>query len=141
MKQFKDILKAKRKEIEMKQYELAKELGLTPQAISNLEQGSIPTFFTTDAIADYFECSVDELCGRTGYTYTPPKKMLEFKDIIYKKILEYNRDFNGFAEKVGVGYSAVWGWVTGKTYPNLKTLCDIADVLECSVDELMGRKL
>ena len=64
MKQFKDILKAKRKEIEMKQYELARELGLTPQAICNLEQGSIPTFFTVDAIADYFECSVDELMGR-----------------------------------------------------------------------------
>lgn len=140
MTRFKDNLRAKRKELYLKQYELAEELGLTTQAISNIEKGSIPSFFTVDAIADYFKCSVDELCGRVGYRYTPPKKMMEFKDIIYKKIIEYDCDINDFAERVGVGYSAVWGWISGKSYPNLKILCVMADALECSVDELMGRK-
>ena len=118
MKQFKDILKTKRKDRDLKQSELAQEIGISTVSVSNWELGGIPTFFSIDALADFFECSVDELCGRTGYTYTPPKKMLEFKDIIYKKIREYNCDLNAFAEKIGVGYSAVWGWVTGKTYPN-----------------------
>ena len=85
MKQFKDILKTKRKDRDLKQSELAQEIGISTVSISNWELGGIPTFFSIDALADFFECSVDELCGRTGYTYTPPKKMLEFKDIIYKK--------------------------------------------------------
>lgn len=140
MKDFPSILRAKRKELEMKQSELAEELGMTTQAISNIELGTIPSFFTIDTIANYFKCSVDELVGREGYQYTPPKKMIEFKDIIYKKIREYDCDINVFAKKIGVSYSTVWGWISGRTYPNLKMLCDMADAIECSVDELMGRK-
>lgn len=141
MEQFKDIVKAKRKELELKQRELADELGISYMTVSHWELGAIPTFFLTDALADFFGCSVDELCGRTGYTYNPPKKMREFKDILYDKLFEKNIDYNVFAEMIGVGYNAVWGWTSGRTYPNLKMLCDIADALGCSIDELMGRKL
>lgn len=34
----------------------------------------------------------------------------------------------------------VWAWENGKQVPNGYYLCALADVLECSVDELLGRK-
>ncbi len=141
MEKFKDILKAKRKDLYLRQKEVAEAIGVATKSVSDWELGGIPTFFSIDALADFFECSVDELCGRTGYTYTPPKKLREFKDILYDKLFEKKIDYKAFAVMVGVSYNAVWSWTSGQTFPNLKLLCDIADTLECSIDELMGRKI
>ncbi len=141
MKDFPSKLRAKRKAIEVNQGELAKALGVCHASVNHWEMGdATPTFFATDAIADYFECSVDELIGREGYNYTPPKKMREFKDILYDKMVKNNFTFKTLAEAIGVCHTAIRNWTSGKSYPDLKQLCAFADAFECSIDELMGRK-
>lgn len=42
-----------------------------------------------------------------------------------------------FGDKTGknVGF-----WEKGRSLPSAYSLCDLADVFECSVDELLGRK-
>lgn len=141
MEQFKNILKSKRKDAEMTQSDLAKELGIVCKTISDWELGTIPTFFAVDDVANFFKCSVDELCGRSKYEYRPFKKMREFKDILTEKMYEKGYVYETLGVASGVGLQAIWSWANGRTYPNLKHLCALSDALECSIDELMGRKL
>ena len=47
------------------QYALAKALGITSQAVVAWEQGrSTPTTAMVIKLADFFECSTDEVLGR-----------------------------------------------------------------------------
>lgn len=43
------------------------------------------------------------------------------------------------AKKLNIAQSAVAAWETGKAFPKAETLIALADVLDCSVDELLGR--
>ena len=43
-----------------------------------------------------------------------------------------------FADKLGVSYQSVSRWENGTTYPDIEFLPAIADILSCSVDDLMG---
>lgn len=45
------------------------------------------------------------------------------------------------ARLVGMSKSSVNMWERGEREPNLDTLCRIADVLNLSLDELLGRRL
>lgn len=140
MELFKSILRAKRKDIALRQCDMAKQLGVSTKTVSDWELGVIPNFFSVDALADLFGCSVDELVGRE-YKYTPPKKMREFKNILYGKMLEHNYTYDGLAKSSGVDDNTIRQWTSGKNFPNLKYLCKLSDVFQCSIDELMGRKL
>ena len=63
---FKNILKDLRLERGIKQKEVAKSCDISPQCISQLELGTrSPTGTTLIALADFFNCSVDYLLGRT----------------------------------------------------------------------------
>ena len=63
---FKNILKDLRIEKGVKQKEIAKSCDVSPQCISQLELGSrSPTGSTLIALAEYFNCSVDYLLGRS----------------------------------------------------------------------------
>lgn len=65
MKTMGEIIREKRKQKELKQYELAELLGCRCQQVSNWELNKdIPHLFTACDLADIFECSLDELCGR-----------------------------------------------------------------------------
>jgi transcriptional regulator with XRE-family HTH domain len=62
---FKDVLKRKRKDLRMSQIELAERVGVSNRSISEWEKGSRePTLFLLEALADFFECSLDELADR-----------------------------------------------------------------------------
>lgn len=61
-------LRELRKERQITQQDLAKILNLSIQTISGYETGyAQPTIDTLVAMADYFQCSVDELLGREDY--------------------------------------------------------------------------
>ena len=66
MDTFKNILKELRIEKGVKQKEVAENCDVSPQCISQLELGTrSPTGSTLIALAEYFNCSVDYLLGRT----------------------------------------------------------------------------
>ena len=65
MKQFKDILKEKRKALGLTQYEVADALGTSQSRVASWELGQhFPGFLNLADLADIFRCSVDELMGR-----------------------------------------------------------------------------
>ena len=68
MAKFGNILKKLRKDRCISQTELAKALGLSFSAISMYERGSRePDFETLEAIADFFNVSMDYLLGKTSF--------------------------------------------------------------------------
>lgn len=72
MGKFKNNLKDLRLEKGVKQKEVAKNCDISPQCISQLELGTRnPTGTTLVALADYFNCSVDYLLGRSEEFSSP----------------------------------------------------------------------
>ncbi len=68
MKTFGKILKKKRKAKHLAQWELGEELEVSQQIISTWEHElEHPSFENLIKLADFFECSLDELVGREGY--------------------------------------------------------------------------
>lgn len=65
---FGERLKALRKENHSNQKEIAKIIGSTQRKISYMEQGvTEPDLQTLIKLADYFDVSIDFLCGRKDY--------------------------------------------------------------------------
>jgi transcriptional regulator with XRE-family HTH domain len=63
---FAERIKTLRIKKNIKQSELGKIVGLSDNAISDIERGyRLTTMEKLDALADYFEVSVDYLMGRT----------------------------------------------------------------------------
>jgi transcriptional regulator with XRE-family HTH domain len=57
-----------RKEKSLSQHQLAKELGTSQANLSRWEQGlNQPSIIECWKIADYFDVSIDFLCGRKEY--------------------------------------------------------------------------
>lgn len=44
------------------------------------------------------------------------------------------------AERMGVKQASVSAWESGQAMPSAANLLKLADVLDCTVDELLGRK-
>ena len=44
------------------------------------------------------------------------------------------------ANRMGVKQASVSAWESGKTMPSAENLLKLADILECSVDALLGRE-
>jgi len=45
----------------------------------------------------------------------------------------------GLAEKVGISEQSLANWESRRFLPTVQSLCDLADVFGCTVDELLGR--
>ena len=75
---FKEILKDLRLEKDVKQKDVARECDVSPQCISQLEAGTrSPTGTTLVALANYFNCSIDYLMGRTDEYYNLEKMLVQ----------------------------------------------------------------
>lgn len=62
---FPELLKMLRAERKVSQGSLAKALGVTQQCVSEWELGRTePTLSALWKLADYFDMSIDEICGR-----------------------------------------------------------------------------
>lgn len=44
------------------------------------------------------------------------------------------------AERMGVKQASVSAWESGQAMPSAANLVKLADILDCSVDEILGRK-
>lgn len=74
---FSKQLQALRKQKGFTQEQLAKELGVSPQAVSKWENGSYPEGDLLPKLADFFEVSIDYLYGRAKKASTFEQEMLD----------------------------------------------------------------
>lgn len=83
MIKFNERLKYLRKSMQMSQQYLADKIGISKSSINMYERGERePSFETLEAIADFFNCDMDYLLGKTD---TPNK---------YKSFMESNPNIN-----------------------------------------------
>ena len=45
------------------------------------------------------------------------------------------------AEQMGVKQSSVCAWERGESYPTAQNILRLADIFQCSTDEVLGRKV
>ena len=65
--------------------------------------------------------------------------VLTIGEIIRRKRKAMGLTQRKLAEKAGATPLMVYNWEKGLFFPNVMSLCDLADVFGCSVDELLGR--
>ena len=76
MSLFGDRLRALRQEKSITQAELSKIIGISKSSINMYERGERePNFGNLNALADFFNCSVDYLLGRVEYPELVVKKV------------------------------------------------------------------
>ncbi|MDE5942889.1 MAG: helix-turn-helix domain-containing protein [Clostridia bacterium] len=102
---------------------------------------TLPSLENAIIIADYFNCSLDYLFGRSA---TNPEVLFKSAPPFseqFKKLLDENgktryrlcRDTH-FAEQ------SIDDWFHGKRLPSLQNIFDLADYFNCSLDYLIGRE-
>lgn len=113
-RKFKDILKDLRLETGLKQKDVAKACDVSAQCVSQLELGvRNPTGTTLAALADFFNCSIDYLMGRSEEYETvsssPPVKKGETKEeellSVYRTLPEdYQKHIVNYTKKLAELY-------------------------------------
>ncbi len=121
---------------------IAENTGIPVSCISLYVRGQqAPYVDSLIKLADYFNCSVDYLLGRTDepvlkkYKTCPPfpqriNELLEIYEYTSYKI--YNEG--------GISKSSYYEWKRGKSLPTVENLVKLANVLNCSIDFVLGRE-
>ena len=65
--------------------------------------------------------------------------MKTFGQILREKRQAKGWSLNELSKKIGVHYNTIACWELEHNIPNIYTCIDIADVFECTLDELVGR--
>lgn len=87
-------------------------------------------------------------------TRKKPKDMIEKKkeqpkmqfdmNLIGQRIAELRKAKNltqmNLADELGISFQAVSNWERGETMPDIGKLPEIADILDCSIDQLLGNR-
>lgn len=107
MANFTERLRQLRDESGKTQSQIAKELGLTPQAFSYFVNGREPNYETLGKIADYFQVSVDYLLGRSEVQTADPnlEAACKYTGLSEKAVENLHYD----AKLKEQGKNAVWG--------------------------------
>jgi transcriptional regulator with XRE-family HTH domain len=129
--------------------ELARRLGISASAVSQIETGkSRPSVTTLYAVIDELGLSVDDLFSPLGPAGVPtppnarPLTGLDVRDDVGRRIRTRREDSNlslrELARRLGISASAVSQIETGKSRPSVNTLYAMIAELGLSVDDLFS---
>lgn len=91
-------------------------------------------------IADYFQCSTDYLMGLDNEDYRQTYlKCPAFKDRFPNLLIYFNISRYKLQKSSGISESTLYYWSKGQTIPTIDKLITIANVLDCSLDFVLGR--
>lgn len=128
--------------------ELAKAIKCTEGTIRRYEKGErIPTIEYLQLLAKSLDMSIEDLASeeelekvkkKTGFNY-------ELKETLSKNIIKF-RTKRGISQKqvseeTGIAIAALNKYEKGMVLPNLEAIIKISDVLNVSIDELIGRNI
>ncbi len=91
-------------------------------------------------LADYFECSIEYLCGKTHeYKKCIPHSCCKFGIRIKELLAEYKLIPYKFFSQIGIAPSKYYYWLSGGE-PMLTSLEAMAKFLYITLDKLVGRE-
>ncbi len=93
-------------------------------------------------LADFFDCSIEYLCGKTDVCldYTPNREILPFGVRIKQVLAECHVSAYSLLENTTIKRSQYQHWKDG-IEPRLSSLETIAEYLSITIDYLVGRDL
>jgi len=123
---------------------LAVFIGISRSTLFRYLQGErVPTIAIAVNLANYFDCSLEFLFGRTtaekveNFQPDLPAFGERFKFVLNeRKITAY-----GLCKKSKIDASSIHYWLSGNYVPYMDNLFRLADALDCTVDYLIGREL
>lgn len=121
---------------------IAEGSGIPVSCISQYKCGiQAPYLDTLIKLADYLQCSVDYLLGRSDdcfhRTYKPCPPFSQRLEELRKK---YHYTSKYIYSREGISKSSYYGWRRGDNLPTLENLVALAKIFDCSIDELIGRE-
>lgn len=141
MKVFSEKLKELRERKGWSMSQLAKQLGCSNSSVSVWERGLFsPDVLVAADLADIFGCSINELVGR-------PRPCLDniqqkpVGEIIREKRKQRGITIGSLEFLTGWHHETIRSWEKGEMYPSILNATILADLFNCSVDELVGRKV
>ena len=140
---FRDILEELMDENNLSITDLSNNLQMDYKQLSNYVKGVYaPSLKSALKLADYFQCSLDYLCGlvetKSVNNYLQPDFLFYER---YKKLLDERKITHyKLTKDCGINVNDSRLWKQGKV-PTLITLYKIADYLSVSIDFLIGRKV
>ena len=131
-----------RKNIGLSQDALAKQLGVSRQAISKWESGiAYPDLEKVQALCALFGCSADALLNPAIEDPSLPPKGKIFPSAVGENIkrvrMERGMAQETLAERLNVSRQSVSKWETGLAVPKTETLIAMLPIFCCSMDELL----
>lgn len=135
MATFGERLKELRKKNNLTQQQLAYILCLKRGNIAKWEtKRAIPSFEIIEVIANYFEVVPDYLLGYISYT-----RVTSFSDKLKALRKEKKLTQKKIAELIGISQGSYANWENGKREPSLENVVKLANILNISIDYLLGR--
>ena len=143
MEKFINVLNDLLNEKGIKATKLAKDLHFSHESViySWSNAGKIPKLDKAVAIADYFECSLDYLFGRTeNFEKIKTKKKINFGTQLKKTLKEKNITQIQLIKDLNLSGGYLYNWITLNAMPRMDLVIRIADYLGVSLDYLVGRE-
>ena len=133
MSKFNIVLKKLRLNKKLKQSEMAELLGITVTQYSRYECAqSFPRFNELMMLADFFECSLDFLCGR--------EKHATFQTRLKELRLSKNLSQKQLGELTQIGTTTVQSYELGTRVPSINIAIALSDYFNVTLDYLVGRE-
>ncbi len=120
----------------------AQDLGVSKYLVYKWREGKDVKLKTLIKLADFFDCSIEYLCGKTDVCldYTPNKEILPFGVRIKQVLAECHVSAYRLLENTTIKRSQYQHWKDG-IEPRLSSLETIAEYLSITIDYLVGRDL
>ena len=120
---------------------LAKRLGIAPATLRNwINFDCDPKMKHLVLVADYFNCSLEYLAGRSNdYSKTGFKPVPQFSTQLKKVIADSGKTIYAACKQTSFAYQCFSDWFNGQM-PRLSSLIKLADFFEVTLDQLVGRE-
>ncbi len=118
---------------------LGKLTNISPAQIGRYTKGKDISLAVLLRLAEYFNCSLDYLCGRSDVKLSfTPKQCPPLMEWLPAVIKESGKTTYKVFKNTRIKSSYFVNWRKGGK-PLLSSLGELADYLECSLDRLIGR--
>lgn len=122
---------------------LADKSGVPIACISSYVRGlQAPYVDTLVKLAEYFNCSIDYLLGRTDkICKNQRRKTVPFAQR-FNELLKSNdcTSYNKTFGEMEISKSSFYEWKRGDSLPTFEKIVKLADFFGCSVDFILGRE-
>ena len=121
---------------------LAEAIGVHRNTIHRYLAGSkAPTLKSALKLADYFNCSIEFLLGRTDSNNLHQYKDLpSFSERLKFLFVYFGSNEYRFAKDTKISRSSTYDRLSGKRIPSLDNIVKIAEYFDCTVDFVIGRE-